>query len=143
MADFRSTAYDPRFDARYAPREESLTGPIIVHICYLLTIPTFTLSAVAGLILAYSMKGEAGPAARSHYIAAIRTFWRTLWLMVLGVVLIVMGVPLSLVLVGIPLIFLGGALVLGAKVWFVVRSVVHLVRAIDGAALRDPWGWGF
>ncbi len=138
MADPNSTAYDPRL----LPREESLAGPSIVYIAYLLAIPTASISAICGLVAAYALKDGAGPMARSHYVLQIRTFWWTLLFMVLGAVLVLVGIPLSLVLVGIPVMVAGALLAVGAKLWFIVRCVIGLIRAVDGRPQPNARGWG-
>lgn len=132
---------NPAFDARYVPREESMTGPMLVYAAYLLSIPSAGLFALVGVILAYVMKSDAGPQAWSHYAFQIRTFWLSLIAIPLGVLLIILGVPLSLVLVGIPLVILGGLMCAGVTVWFLVRCVVGLIRAVDGRGYANPRTW--
>ena len=136
MTEFNSAAYDPRLDAR-AGREE-LVMPILIYVGLLLTIPTGGLSLVVSLVAAYVLKAEAGPAAWSHYVYAIRTCWGALGWMALGAVMVLVGVPLMIVLVGFPLIALGAAVVVLAKVWFVIRAVVGVVRAADGRPQPNP-----
>lgn len=136
MTDFHSTAYDPRFDVR-ATREQ-LVMPILIYVGLLLTIPTAGLSLIASLIAAYVLKSEAGPAAWSHYVYAIRTCWGALGWMVLGGLLIAVGIPLMIVLIGFPMMFIGGAILVLAKVWFVIRAIVGIVRAADGRAQPNP-----
>ena len=136
MTEFQSTAYDPRFDGRAA--RDQLVMPILIYVGLLLTVPTAGLSLIVSLVAAYVLKGAASPAAWSHYVYAIRTCWGALAWMALGAVLVLVGVPLMLVLIGFPLMFLGAAIVLLAKVWFVIRAVVGIVRCVDGRAQPDP-----
>ena len=137
MADPRN----PTFDASLLPREESMTAPLLVYAAYLLSVPSAGLFALVGVIIAYIKKDEAGPAAYSHYVFQIRTFWLSLLFIPLGILLIIVGVPLSFVLVGIPVLIVGGLMAGGVTIWFVVRCVVGLIKAIDGAPYRNPRTW--
>ena len=132
----RSTTYDPRFDGRAA--RDQMVMPILIYVGLLLTLPTAGLSLFASLIAAYVLKGEAAPAAWSHYVYAIRTCWGFLGWVALGVVLMIVGAPLLIVLVGVPIMLLGLAIAGLAKVWFVVRAIVGIVRAADGRAQPNP-----
>lgn len=136
-----SDSPNPTFDARYAPREESMTAPLLVYGAYLLSVPSAGLFALVGVILAYILKGDAGPAAYSHYVFQIRTFWLSLLFIPLGVLLVILGIPLMLVVIGFPIILLGGAMVCGVTVWFVVRCVVGIIKAIDGQPYGNPRTW--
>ena len=132
---------NPTFDARYVPREESMTGPLLVYGAYLLSIPSAGLFALVGVILAYVMKGDAGPQAYSHYAFQIRTFWLSLLAIPLGVLLVILGVPLSFLLVGVPFVIVGALMICGVTVWFLVRCVVGLIRAIDGRGYANYRTW--
>ncbi len=136
MTEFQSTAYDPRFAPR-STREE-LVMPILIYVGLLLTLPTAGLSLFAALIAAYVLKADAAPAARSHYVYAIRTCWGFLGWVALGVVLMIVGAPLLIVLIGVPIMLLGVAIAGLAKVWFVIRAIVGIVRAADGRAQPNP-----
>lgn len=137
MADPRN----PTFDAAYVAREESMTGPILVYAAYLISVPAAFLFAPVGLILAYVLKGDAGPQAWSHYAFQIRTFWLSLLFIPLGALLILIGIPLSIVGVGIPLVILGGLMWAGVTVWFVVRCVVGIIKAMDGRGYANHRTW--
>ncbi len=135
MTGFQST-YDPRFGVRSTRGE--LAAPILVYVGLLLTVPTAGLSFVAALVAAYVLKGGAGPAAWSHYVYAIRTAWGLFGWGALGVGLMVVGAPLLVVLVGAPVMLLGFAVLGLAKLWFLVRAIVGIVRAADGRPQPDP-----
>ena len=136
MTEFQSTAYDPRLGPRSA--REEMVMPILVYVGLLLTVFTAGLSLIVAMVAAYVLKGEAPAAARSHYVYALRTCWGFLGWAALGVVLMVIGAPLLIVLIGIPIMMLGGAVAVLAKVWFVVRAIVGIVRAADGRAQPNP-----
>ena len=127
------------YDAR--PRtfaDESLVAPIVVYVLYMVALPTVGLSSVVGLIMAYALKGEAGPAAHSHYVFQIRTFWLHLLAFPIGLLLLIVGIPLSFVLVGLPLVILGGLLMAGGHIWYLVRCVFGLVIAAQGEGYPRP-----
>ena len=131
-----SATFDPRFTPR-STREE-LVMPMLIYVGLLLTVPTAGLSLLVSLIAAYVLKGEAGPAAWSHYVYAIRTCWGLLGWGALGVVLVIVGAPQLIVLIGAPIMLLGVAIAGLAKVWFLVRAIVGIVRAADGRAQPNP-----
>jgi uncharacterized membrane protein len=86
------------------------------------------LTTFIGVIVAYVKRGElAGTAYESHMTSAIRTFWISL---IVGVI----GVILAFVLVGFVVL---GLLFL----WQLFRTIRGLIRAIDGQPIADPAGW--
>lgn len=116
------------------------TMPAVVYALYLLGIVN-GLTIVLGLILAYAKRGEAGEMARSHYTFLIRTCWLWLAWIVIGVLLLAVGAPLSLVLIGIPL-FLFGLLIIGlTHVWFAVRAIVGVIYLARNEPYPRPNSW--
>ena len=136
MTEFPSTAYVPRLDER-ATREE-LVMPILIYVGVLLSHVTGGLSFVVSLIAAYALKREATPAARSHYVYAIRTCWGVLGWTALGIVVVLVGLPLTVVLIGFPVMALGGLIIALAAVWCIARAIVGIVRAADGRPQPNP-----
>lgn len=126
-----------RFDRAIA-RSEPLAFPIVIYGLYLFALFTGGLSLILGVIMAYALRGEAGPIARSHYIFQIRTFWWGIGLIVLGVALVIVGVPLMLVLIGFPIMLIGGVMAAGAHLWQIVRCIVGLIRAAEGQPYVNP-----
>ena len=123
-------------------RSEELTLPIVVYALFLAGFLTGGLTALVGLIMAYVLKGDAGPRAASHYVFAINTFWLATLAYVVVIVLSVMGLPLLFLHgAGIVLFVLAGLLGAAATIWFAVRCVIGLVRAAQGAAYPDPRTW--
>lgn len=119
---------------------EDRTMPAVVYALYLLGIVN-GLTILLGLILAYAKRGEAGELARSHYTFLIRTCWLWLAWVVIGVVLIAIGAPLSLVLIGIPL-FLLGLLVIGlTHIWFAMRAIVGVIHLARDEPYPRPNSW--
>ncbi len=129
---------EPRFSRA---REDSLVPAMVIYGLFVITLPTVGLSAVLGLIMAYALKGDAGPVAWSHYVFQIRTFWLHLLCFPLGLFLLAVGIPLSFVAVGIPFVVLGGLLLAGAHLWYVVRSLIGLVVALGGGPYPRPRTW--
>ena len=82
-------------------------------------------------VMAYVFRSDAQPGSweETHYIYQIRTFWGT-------VVGMAAGIILAVVLVGF--------LIMGVTMlWALVRAIVALVKAMDGAPLPNPRTWAF
>jgi len=88
----------------------------VVYALYILGL-FHGLTLIIGLIMAYVVRGSAGPANASHYTYLIRTFWISLIWMVIGGGILLVGIPLSLILIGIPLVWLGGTVCFLAWLW--------------------------
>ena len=101
---------------------------IIIWGLYLSSYVLSPLAAVVGLSLAYVKRGDlAGTPYESHATSAIRTFWITLVVSIIGFVLMIVGV--GLVILGLLLI------------WNIFRGVRGLIFALDGKAIVNPEGW--
>jgi uncharacterized membrane protein len=119
---------------------EDRTMPAVVYALYLLGIVN-GLTIILGLILAYAKRGEAGELARTHYTFLIRTCWLWLAWEVIGIVLIVIGAPLSLVLIGIPLFLVGWLIVGLTHVWFALRTIVGVIHLARDEPYPRPHTW--
>lgn len=119
---------------------EDRTMPAVVYALYLLGIAN-GLTIILGLILAYAKRGEAGEMARTHYTFLIRTCWLWLAWEVIGVVLIVIGAPLSLVLIGIPLFLIGWTIVGLTHVWFALRAIMGVIHLARDEPYPRPYTW--
>jgi uncharacterized membrane protein len=102
------------------------TMPAVVYGLYLLAFAT-GVTAVIGVILAYVNRDAAGPKMRTHYVLLIRTFWMALGWCVLGLLLFVVGLPLSVVLIGLPLLALSWVIWALVGVWYAVRLVIGVI----------------
>lgn len=100
----------------------------LVYILYLVGF-FLPICALAGVILAYVKRDEAGPVARSHIDFQIRSFWIGLLGMVATVVLWI--------------VLLGWAVSLLWVVWALARFITGLLALTDGRPVRDPETWGF
>jgi uncharacterized membrane protein len=121
---------------------EDKTLPAVCYALYLLAFAT-GITAVIGLIVAYTQRRSAGPAMASHYTFLIRTFWLgLLWALVgavVGGVLFAAGAVLSVILIGLPIMALAGLVWSAAAVWYGIRCVVGLVYLSRGEAYPRPY----
>ena len=119
---------------------EDRTMPAVVYGLYLLGIAN-GLTILLGLILAYAQRGDAGARMRSHYTFLIRTCWLWLAWIVIGILLITVGLPLSLVLLGLPLLAIGWAIVGLVHIWFALRAIVGVIYLARDEAYPRPHSW--
>lgn len=117
---------------------EDLTMPIVVYVLYLLALPTAFLSMLLGLILAYANRDAAGPAARSHYEFAIRTFWLSIVGVVVGIVACAVGGVTLIFLIGIPILIVGVLMLVLGKLWYIVRCILGIMYAARREAYPRP-----
>lgn len=117
---------------------KSLVLPIVIYALYLVALFTGGLSMIAGVIMAYVLRGEASPTARTHYTFLIRTFWGGVVLIVIGGAIILVGIPLVFVLVGIPMVIVGALIAGVAHLWQIVRCAFGLWHAANGRAYPEP-----
>ena len=127
-----------RFD--YAAMEDR-TMPAVAYALYLLAFVTVGLTAIVGLIVAYSNQATAGPQMRSHNTFLIRTFWKGLVWSVVWAILFVIAIPLSFILIGIPLLILSKAMLGVGVVWYGVRCIVGVVFLAQGQPYPRPYAW--
>jgi uncharacterized membrane protein len=123
----------------YGPPEDRAM-PAVVYVLYLLGL-FHGVTLIIGLIMAYVLRGNSGPANGSHYTYLIRTFWVSLVAGLAGGALILVGIPLSFILIGIPILWAGGVVCFLAWLWAIVRCIVGLVRLSQGAPIQQPYGW--
>lgn len=111
--------------------------PGIVYGLYLLQFFTgFT--ALVGVIAAYVLRDRASDMARSHYDFLISTFWWSIPPVILTIMLLIIGVPLSFILVGIPIMIFAAMLGTLWAFWYVLRCVVGAVRLARSEAYPHP-----
>ncbi len=109
-------------------RRQSTDLGHIVWGLYLAAFFTFAITAVVAVIIAYVKRGDlVGTPYESHMTSAIRTFWISLIVGVIGVILAFVGI---------------GFVILGLlALWQLFRIIRGLIRALDGRAIADPAGW--
>jgi uncharacterized membrane protein len=131
------TAYGPGY-----PAAEDRAMPAVVYALYILGL-FHGLTLFIGLIMAYVLKGGAGPVNHSHYVWVIRTFWIALIWWVIGGGVMLVGLPFAIILIGIPILWLGGLICAGAWLWAMIRCVIGAVRLAEGAPIANPMRLGF
>lgn len=114
-------------DTAATGNDQMRTMALAVWALYVLSI-LLGFTSIIGVIIAHVKRAEAaGTIWEGHMIYAIRTFWLTF----LGAVL---SIPLMLIGIGVLLIIV-------VSLWFIVRSVVGLLKALDNKPIADPQGW--
>jgi uncharacterized membrane protein len=138
---------DPLYSQPYAapsPLEDLLNDKTYVvglYVLYLLGFFTGFVTTVIGLIMAYALKGGAGPRAYSHYVFLIRTFWLSAVLCLIGAIVLGVGALLSMILIGIPIVVLAGIGCCILPIWFAVRCVIGLIAALDDRPYERQRAW--
>ena len=120
--------------------DDDKTLPMVVYVLYLIGFAG-GLTLLIGFIMAYVLKGNAGPIARSHFVFQIRTVWIGLAWALLGGVIALVGLPLTLVLIGFLFLKLAFGIFGLIGIWFLVRCVVGLIYASRGEAYPRPAAW--
>lgn len=104
---------------------------VAVYILFLLSIPSASLFALLGVILALAAKDGSGPLARSHLNYQTRIWFTAFWWTIGFAILWGLGVLTSVIGIGFLLI---GAAWLGAGIlfiWFTIVSLLGLLALID------------
>jgi uncharacterized membrane protein len=99
---------------------------MVVHGLYLASV-LLGVTSLIGLIMAYVKYDSAQEWAQTHYQYAIRTFW-------IGLLYGFISLILCTVIIGFFLLF-------AVFVWFIVRSVVPLVKASNLQPIDNPTTW--
>lgn len=105
---------------------------MLVYGLYLLSIPSFALFALVGVILALAARDGAGPLARSHLDYQVRIWFTSFWWTIALGILLVVGWILTVVLVGFPIIWIAGVGFFIIFIWFTVVSLLGLLALLDG-----------
>ncbi|MBC7767959.1 MAG: hypothetical protein H7124_04170 [Phycisphaerales bacterium] len=117
-----------------AQTEAGRGAALAVYVLYLLSIPSFAVLALIGVILAYASRDGAGPLARSHLDDQIRIWWAAFWWSVGVAILAGIGVLLVVVLIGIPIMWLAGLIGFIVFIWFTIKALLGLLALLDGRA---------
>lgn len=124
------------------PHEDRVM-PAVIYGLYLFGAFSALLTVFIGLIIAYAQRGSAGPRMETHYTFLIRTFWLTIWWVVIGAGLTVVGGILALVLVGLPILGLGLLILSLFGVWFIARCCLGAYYLAKDEAYPRPMSWLF
>jgi uncharacterized membrane protein len=107
---------------------EPRTWAIVVWGLYIASYFTFAITMIVGLIIAYVKRDElADTPFASHMTSAIRTFWISLIVGIVGVLLSIIGI--------------GIVVLIALAVWQLFRIIRGMIRAIDNQPIVDPTGW--
>jgi len=105
---------------------------MIVYVLYLLSIPSFAIFALVGVILALTGRADAGPFARTHLDDQVRFWFVAFWWAVGLVVAWVVGLILVPLLgLGLLVWWLIGIAAFIVMVWFTIKSVLGLLALLD------------
>ena len=105
---------------------DNMDGPKLVYILYFIGF-VIAITTLAGLIVAYLKRGEAGPSAKTHYTFLIRTFW-------IGLLFSFIGVITSM-------IFIGFLIIAATVVWALIRLIKGFMLANEDKPIPDPGTW--
>jgi uncharacterized membrane protein len=124
------------------PHEDRVV-PAVIYGLYLFGAFSALITVFIGLIIAYANRGSAGARMETHYTFMIRTFWLTIWWFLIGLALILFGIPLLLVLIGLPMIIAGGIILAVVGAWFIARCCVGAYYLAQDQAYPRPMSWLF
>ena len=86
------------------------------------------ITIIVGVVVAYMKRDTfSGTPYQSHMISAIRTFWISIVVGLIGLALVIVGV--------------GVFILIALAIWQIFRCVRGLVRAINGQPIENPTGW--
>ena len=105
---------------------DNMDGPKLVYILYFIGF-IVAITTLAGLIVAYLKRGEAGPNATTHFTFQIRTFW--------------IGLLFSLIGIVTSVIFIGFLIMAATVVWALIRLIKGFMLASDNKPVPDPTTW--
>ena len=115
---------DPDAPSRFPDQDAARLVYVLYFVGFFLPI-----CALAGVILAYVKRDDAGPLARSHLDFQIRSFWIGLLWMLAGLVLWI--------------VLIGWVVWIVWTVWALARFITGLLALNDGRPVKDPESWGF
>lgn len=124
------------------PHEDRVM-PAVIYGLYLFGAFSALLTVFIGLILAYAQRGSAGPRMETHYTFLIRTFWLTIWWVIIGAGLTIVGGILSLVLVGLPILGIGLLILSLFGIWFIARCCLGAYYLAKDEPYPRPMSWLF
>lgn len=105
---------------------------LAVYVLYLLSIPSFAIFALVGVIVAMAARDGAGPLARSHLDYQIRIWFVAFWWSVAIIIGGLIGWMLTVVLIGFPILLLVWLTAIGIFIWFTIVSFFGLLALLDG-----------
>ena len=107
------------------------SAAFLVYVLYLLSIPSFAVFALVGVIVALAGRDGASPLARSHLDDQIRIWFVAFWWTIGLALLALIGWLTLVILVGAVLIWIAGLGSLILFLWFTVKSLLGLLALLD------------
>lgn len=107
------------------------SSAFLVYVLYLLSIPSFAMFALLGVIVALASRDGASPLARSHLEDQIRIWFIAFWWAIGFALLALIGWLTVVILIGIPLLWIAGLGSLVLMLWFTVKSLLGLLALMD------------
>jgi uncharacterized membrane protein len=107
------------------------SSAFLVYVLYLLSIPSFAMFALLGVIVALAGRDGASPLARSHLEDQIRIWFIAFWWAIGFALLALIGWLTVVILIGIPLLWIAGLGSLVLMLWFTVKSLLGLLALMD------------
>lgn len=107
------------------------SSAFLVYALYLLSIPSFAIFALLGVIVALASRDGASPFARSHLDDQIRIWFIAFWWAIGFALLALIGWLTVVILIGIPLLWIAGLGGLVLMLWFTVKSLLGLLALMD------------
>ena len=120
---------EPNFIA--GRESEGKVGALIAWALFILSIPSFNVLVLVGLVVSYVTRGTATGLPRQHIDSQIALFWSVFWWTIAAWVGIVIRAFASLVLIGIPFLLLFLLAWFLLSVWFTIKSVIGLLNLLN------------
>lgn len=120
--------------SRPGTADDGRVAAIATWALYILSIPSFAVLVLVGLVVAYAARGNASGLALQHIDAQIRLFWSTFMWTIIFSVLWGISLLLSAILIGIPFLFVFWAALFLLMVWFTVKSIFGLINLLGERA---------
>lgn len=118
--------------ATHSPASEpGRFSALMVYVLYLLSIPSFAVFALIGVIWALVARDGAGPLARSHLEDQVRVWFVAFWWGVALVLLALIGGVLTLVLIGFPILWIAGIIAFIVMLWFTIKALLGMLALLD------------
>jgi len=117
---------------------EDKTLTVVTYALFLGAFISGGATAIIGVIIAYANRSTATARALSHYTFLIRTFWIGCAVMLVAGAMFFWGAILSIILIGIPILMLAKLTLALSSIWYGLRCVVGLVKALQDEAYPTP-----
>ena len=117
---------------------EDKTMTVVTYALFLGGFVSGGLTAIIGVIIAYANRSTATARALSHYTFLIRTFWIGAAIMLAAGAMMFWGAILSIILIGLPILALGKLTFALSSIWYGLRCIVGLVKALQDEAYPTP-----